>query len=49
MLSIKTFLKLIEIEIPNRLQILQYSGIRRDRQIVVIINNSGITIIHIGK
>ena len=47
--SVEIFSKLIRIEISNRLQLLQYGGIGRDRQTVFVINNSCFVIIHICK
>ena len=47
--SISIFSKLVRIKILDRLQLLQYGKIFRDRQTVFIINNSCIVIIHIGK
>ena len=48
-LPTKLFSKLLSIEIPNRLQLLQCGGIRRDRQIVLIVNYLCIVTIYIGK
>ena len=47
--SVKIFSKLIRIKISNRLQLLQYGRIRRDRQTVFMISSLLITIIYMDK